>query len=601
MSLRAQASLATAGQSNLIKKRLLRYPGAGFLAITLAFILLTLPGCSLFGIHIQVKNPKHTGKYPKFSTAIKLLGASNKYRTCFDATHYTLNVFVDPKNKYLKGKVEMSATALSDFDTLQIDLFENMKINKIGFISNSSPKEEGSELVYKRKYGAVYVVMPKKISTGEKFKLIIDYEGKPVVAPRPPWRGGFVWKKEKEGNPWIGVACESEGASLWWPCKDVTNDEPDSAAINITVPSELTGVSNGTLIGKETNGAFSTYKWRVSYPINLYNITLYVGKFSLIEDTYTSNVSGKVLPMNHYVLPVNYEKAKKHFQQAKEQIAFFEKIFGEYPWYKDGYKLIESPYEGMEHQSAIAYGNGYKTEYLGFDYIILHESAHEWWGNSISAADLADVWLHEGFATYAEALFVESTQGKNAYLRYLLTYRLFIKNKRPVVGPTGTRFFDYKDGDVYMKGAWILHTLRTQLNDDKLFFDILKSFRTEKNSQTVNSQDFINTVNDKTGEDYTWFFNQYLYKREAPFLEYCWDGIDFYYRWKFVDSTFKLPAEISLDGLVLLNLKPAKHIQKMPVSGTSYKDISFNNYTKLFGLRKNKKLKKEFLRQNPAN
>jgi len=476
----------------------------------------------------------------------------------------------------------MNAKAISGFDTIQVDLYQNLLLNKISF--------EGKELNYFRKYGAVFITMPHSMKKGENFSISMEYEGKPLVARKPPWKGGFVWKKDKENNPWIGVACETEGASLWWPCKDVTNDEPDSAAINVTVEKDLMAVANGHLTGKEENGNFTTYKWHVSYPINLYDVSIYVGKFTLLADS-LKMPSGKNLSINHYVLPVNYEKAKIHLAQAKDQIAFFENTFGNYPWYTDGYKLVESPYEGMEHQTAIAYGNGYKTSYNGFDYIILHESAHEWWGNSITASDLSDVWLQEGFATYAEALYVESTRGKNDYLRYLLTYRMFIKNKRPLIGPVGTRYFDYKDSDVYMKGAWTLHTLRTLINDDKTFFDILKTFHETHTKKTVTSQDFIQTVNTKTSSDYSWFFNQYLYKREAPFLEYYWDGKDFFYRWQYVDSTFVMPAEIALDGLVRMNLKPTTALQSIPLDGNTYKEIAFNNYTALFGLKKNKKLK----------
>lgn len=555
-------------------------------SIFLLFPLL-ISGCSLLGIHTQVTNPKHAGKYPNFSASTKLLGSPNKNRDCFDATYYDLNVYVDHKNKYLKGKVNMNATALSDFDSLQIDLYKNMVLNKIS--------SEGKELGYSRKYGAVYVKMSRTVKKGEHFKITIDYEGKPVEARKPPWDGGFVWKKDKQGNPWIGVACESEGASLWWPCKDVNNDEPDSASINITVAKGLTAVANGHLVAKEENADFTTFKWAVSYPINLYDITLYVGNFQLLHDTMQSSVSGKTLQINHYVLPVNYEKAKKHLEQAKPQISFYEKTFGEYPWDKDGYKLVESPYEGMEHQSAIAYGNGYTNRNFPFDYIILHESAHEWWGNAITASDFADVWLQEGFATYSEALFVESTQGRNGYLRYMLFYRLFIQNKWPVVGPAGYRYFYYKNSDCYQKAAWILHTLRTQINNDIIFFDIIKTYYDRNKLKTITSQDFINVVNEKTNDDYTWFFNQYLHKREAPFLEYYWDGTDFYYRWKYVDSTFKMPAEIALDGLVRIELRPTDKIQKLAISNQTYKTINFNNYTELFGLEENKKLKKQAL------
>lgn len=587
-----------------MKYRLLRHHEAWLLAMTLLFILFTLQGCFLFGIHTQVHNPRHARKYPEFSESLKLLGKQDtKYRNCFDVTFYNLSVQVYPEEKYLKGSVEILAVSTSAMDTLQIDLFENMKVNSIGIRTMMSFRETATKFnptPFFRKHGAIFI--PYKQNSNQIFSIRIEYEGSPVVAQKPPWKGGFVWEKDKEGNPWIGVACETEGASLWWPCKDVTNDEPDSARINITVPKELVGVANGHLIGKSDNVDIkhATYQWHVSYPINLYDISIYAGKFRLLEDSHTMP-SGKTLSINHYVLPVNYEKAKKHLAQAKDQLAFFEKTFGEYPWYKDGYKLIESPYEGMEHQTAIAYGAGYKTGYQGFDYIVLHESAHEWWGNSITASDLSDVWLQEGFATYSEALFVEETQGANAYLRYLLTYRLFIRNRRPVVGPRDARFFDYKDSDVYMKGAWILHTLRTLIKDDNMFFGILKNYYEAYSRSTIASADFIKTVNEKTGEDYQWFFNQYLYKRHAPVLEYYTDGTDLFYRWAHTDSAFRMPAEIALDGLVMINLKPGPYVQKLPVSGNTYKEITFNNYTELFGVRKNKKLRREYLRQGNSN
>jgi len=553
------------------------------LLATCYLILTTLSSCFLLGIHVKVQNPKHASKYPRFSEATKLLGNENtKFRNCFDATFYELNVTVDEKKKYLKGTVNMYATAVSDFDTLQIDLYKNLKLNEISF--------QGKKLNYQRKEGAVFVVMSRKITKGEKFTIGISYEGSPLVARKPPWKGGFVWSKDKEKNPWIGVACETEGASLWWPCKDVNNDEPDSAVINITVAKDLVAVSNGHLTGKESNGNLDTYKWHVSYPINLYDVTLYVGKFKLLADS-VKMPSGKTLPINHYILPMNYEKAKIHLPQAKDFLVFYEKTFGEYPWYKDGYKLVESPYEGMEHQSAIAYGAGYKNSYNGFDYIILHESAHEWWGNGVTASDFADVWLQEGFATYTEALYVESTKGKNAYLNYLLVYRLFIANKYPVVGPVGARYFDYRNSDCYQKGAWVLHTLRTQINDDIVFFDILKSFQEKFRYKTVSSKDFIDMVNEKTGADYSWFFKQYLYDRKAPVLEYYWNSTDFYYRWANVDSTFKMPAEIMLDKLVKINLKPTNKTQKISIDRKTYKEISFNNYTELFGVEENKKLR----------
>ncbi len=557
-------------------------------------ILASLSSCSLLGIHKTVTTPKHAGKYPKFSESTKLLGKENtKYRNCFDETFYELNVTVDDKKKYLKGTVTISATAVTDFDTLQIDLYENMKVNSIGVATLNSVQEKDTKFIttsYSRKYGAIFI--PFKQRAGEIFKIKIDYEGAPVVAKKPPWRGGFVWKTDKEKNPWIGVACETEGASLWWPCKDVNNDEPDSAAVNITVSNGLVGVSNGHLLGKEENGNSTTYKWAISYPINLYDVSIYVGKFSLLPDTYTMP-SGKILPINHYVLTYNYERAKAHLPQAKQQIAFYEKKFGEYPWYKDGYKLIESPYEGMEHQTAIAYGQGYKNSYGGdFDYIILHESAHEWWGNAVTAADFADVWLQEGFATYSEALYVESTQGLNAYYRYMLFYRLFIKNKWPVVGPVDGRYFDYRNSDCYQKGAWVLHTLRSVINDDEVFFDIIKTFYDRYKLKTTCSKDFVSIVNEKTNYDFNWFFNQYLYNRKAPVFEYWWEGENFFYRWNNVNTDFKMPIELMLDGIVKKTLVPRGFVQKASISKASYKQISFNDFKMLYAVEENKALRK---------
>jgi len=557
-------------------------------------LLCTLQSCFILGIHKEVKNPKRAGKYPTFNESVKLQGALNtKYRTCFDATFYRLNISIDDVKKYLKGEVKMNADALADFDTLQIDLYANMKINSIFFTDVASGMTTPIA-AFQRKLGAVFIKMPRQIKQKEKFSLVINYEGSPLEAKRPPWRGGFVWKKDSNKKPWIGVACESEGASLWWPCKDVNNDEPDSVAVNINVTKGLTAASNGRLLGKEETESKTTFKWMISYPINLYDVSVYIGDFKEITDTYTMP-SGKVLPINHYVLNNNYEKAKSHFEQAKKQIAFYEKTFGEYPWYRDGYKLIESPYEGMEHQTAIAYGNKYKNFWGGdFDYIILHESAHEWWGNAITASDFADVWLQEGFATYSEALYVESTQGKNAYLRYMAFYRLFIKNKWPVVGPENRRYFYYKNSDCYQKGAWILHTLRTTINDDKKFFSILNTFFDRYKYKTTCSKDFISIVNELTNDDYTWFFNQYLYNRLAPILEYYWSGDTFYYKWKSTNTDFKMPVNLMLDGVVEKNITPSHTIQTTAISNISYKQISFNDIYLLYGVVENKALKKEF-------
>lgn len=373
------------------------------------------------------------------------------------------------------------------------------------------------------------------------------------------------------------------------------NDEADSTDVTITVPKNLVAVSNGVLKDTSSSADKTTYHWHISYPINNYNVTIYVGNFKLLHDTYASTIYLKTTQLNHYVLPYNYEKAKNHFQQVKKHMAFYEKMFGEYPWQRDGFKLVESPYAGMEHQSAIAYGNGYKNDYQNlFDYIILHETAHEWWGNSVTAADLSDAWIHEGFASYCEALFVESISGYKEYLDYMYWQRVTILNKRPVVRKKEIRYFDYHDSDIYGKGSWILHTLRTTMANDSLFFDILKTFRTENHLKEIYSETFIDLVNKKTGKDYNWFFKQYLYQREAPFMEFCWMNDALYFRWKNTADDFVLPVKIKVRDKTI-TIQPTNKIQKIELSNT-YPEFYDNSDELYYGTIKNKNLQAEFNR-----
>lgn len=553
------------------------------------FFLLSifLSSCGLLGIHFKVHNPKKAGTYPKETKQNKLLAETTKYRTCFDVLHNDINIEVVPSKKFISGKVKITAKAVNNFDTLQIDLYKNMILKSVEF--------ENQALTYKREEGAIFVKMPRTIKTEETFTLIVTYEGNPISAKRPPWDGGFVWKKDKDGNPWVGVACESEGSSLWWPSKDVMNDEADNTDMTITVPKNLVAVSNGVLKDTSSTSDKKTFHWHTSYSINNYNVTLYIGNFKLLHDTYASTVSWKSTHLNHYVLTYNYEKAKLHFQQVKKHMAFYEKTFGPYPWQRDGFKLVESPYAGMEHQSAIAYGNGYKNDYQNlFDYIILHETAHEWWGNSVTAADLSDAWIHEGFASYCEALFVESISGYKEYLDYMYWQRISILNKRPVVRQREIRYFDYHDGDIYNKGSWILHTLRTHLENDSLFFDILKTFYMENVEKEIYSETFIELVNKKTGKDYNWFFKQYLFKREAPFLEFYWTNDKFYFRWKNTDDDFVLPIKIKVSDKTIV-LYPTTKLQAIDLSNT-YPSFYDNSDELYYGTEKNKKLPKEFNR-----
>ncbi|MDH5380563.1 MAG: M1 family metallopeptidase [Cyclobacteriaceae bacterium] len=551
------------------------------------FLALTwlLSACALMGVHINIHNPAHPGKMPKFNAEEIQLGEMTPYRSCFDVTYYDLAVKISPNEKLLEGTVKIFAIAETDFDTLQIDLHQNFEILAL------KNGEDGENLKFFRKYRGVFVIHPRK--KGEKFTLEVLYKGKPPVAKKPPWKGGFVWKKDKDHNDWVGVACESEGASIWWPLKDHNSDEPDSMRLHYTVPESLMAIGNGQFEGKETKNGQTTFNWYISYPINTYNVTVYVGKFKHLEDHYTG-INGKDLQMDHYVLEPNYEKAKNHFQQLHPLLASYEKYFGEYPWYRDGFKLVESPYEGMEHQTAIAYGNKYKNSASdGSDYIIVHEAAHEWWGNSITASDFADVWLQEGFATYAEGLFFEDQKDYNAYENHLGLYRLFIKNKYPVVGVKDRRWFHFrKSADVYVKGAWILHTLRVQLDNDPLFFEILKSFYEKFKYTTVNSADFISVVNEKTGKEYDWFFSQYLNSNEVPEMEFFIsnEGVLFY-KWTHSNPDFnKLNVEIRVNGEIH-KITPQTKIQKFIFTKNINGGWTFGvKKNILIGIKENKKL-----------
>jgi aminopeptidase N len=584
---------------------------------------LFIASCTIFGVHYKIHNPSRAGKYPKKTEARVLLGNQDtKFRTCYDVKYYNLQVdfgYDLEKNHSISGDVFMLAKAVGEVDTIQIDLSEKLHLQKI-FLENIGSMDSIAlfnkvELKTFRKANAVFAIMPNKIHAGRDFLLETIYDGVPLEAKRPPWSGGFVWKKDNLGKTWDAVACETEGASLWWACKDVMNDEPDSVDISYAVPAGLKAISNGKLVSvgavmrttylDDTTRNETVFHWHVSYPINLYDITFYIGNYKLLHETYYSEVTHDTLQLNHYVLEQNYDKAVTHFQQLKKYLAFYEQTFGPYPWYRDGFKLVESPYAGMEHQSAIAYGNGYKDDPRnGFDYIILHETAHEWWGNSVTASDLADGWLHEGFATYAEALYVEKTKGRQAAIRYLWTYHCFIINRRPVVGEHGIRYFDYHDEDIYMKGAWVLHSLRYAIGNDSLFFDIIHSFYMENKMTEISSDKFEEIVNRKTGKDFHWFFQTYLHDRFTPELEYCVHDGNIYYRWNKTEKDFQMKVRYT----EVLNKYDSKltfsaEIAPVPliinkVEFRIDKDkLRFNEIDFLYKPVENKNLWKEFNRQ----
>ena len=342
-------------------------------------------------------------EYPTFKEKDHLRGGLTHFRTNYDVTFYELDIDIDIDEQFLTGKVDMHFNVLNTIDTFQIDLFENMKVDAIQY--------KNTDLSFYRKHDAVFVVMPTSLVKDSKAVVSIKYSGNPTVAKLPPWDGGFVWEKDEAGNPWIGVACEGDGASMWWPLKDHISDEPDSMRMNFTLPAGLMCISNGLLVNHTKNADKETYSWQTNYTINSYNATLYIGKYEHFSMVYKTDDYS--FPLDYYVLPHNLERAKERFKETVDVIAVYEKLFGPYPWKEETFKLIESPYAGMEHQSAIAYGSdygeGFANRLYGYDYILVHEAAHEWWGNSLTAPDFAEIWLHEGLQLIAK-LFIEKQQ-----------------------------------------------------------------------------------------------------------------------------------------------------------------------------------------------
>ena len=477
-----------------------------------------------------------------------LRGNLTPIRTCFDVTYYHLQLSVKPENKHIEGFSDIHFKVKSNFTKIQIDLFENMNISAIKF--------EGENLNFNREFNAVFIHFNRMIQKGEQSHIQVYFNGNPREAVNPPWDGGFSWKKDENGKDWIGVSCQGLGASSWWPNKDHQSDEPDSMLISCQVPAPLKCIANGNLrlhdLRKSTMH-YNTFHWFVSYPINNYNITLNIGDYTSFSDKYISG--DDTLALDYYVLPYNKGKAEEHFKQVKPMMECFERYFGKYPFWKDGYALIETPYLGMEHQSAIAYGNDYLPGYHGnkrfiagldFDFIIVHESGHEWWGNAITTNDIADMWVHEGFCTYSEVLYVECIYGYDTMLKYVKNQKRVVRNDKPVIGPYHVN--KEGSGDMYQKASLMLHTLRTLIDNDPLWFEIIKEISTNFKYQTIDGQDIIDYINQRSGKDFTSFFNQYLKNKDIPEFQYrlikSGREIALMYRWEAVED-FEMPILIN--------------------------------------------------------
>ena len=494
-----------------------------------------------------------------------LRGELTAFRTCYDVTYYNLNVTIDEKEKTIERSFnDIHFTSTSDFETIQIDLAKNMEILLILFPDKELDSacydvEYDYELEFTREHDAVFVKFPRIIKKGEQSYIRVWYSGYPREAVNPPWDGGFSWKIDKNNNPWIGVSCQGLGASVWWPNKDHQSDEPDSMTIKVSARNPLKIICNGNLRSEKTTwssylqDSINTSEWFVSYPINNYNVTLNIGDYVHFQDEYVSGED--TLDLSYYVLSYNEEKAKKHFEQVKPMMDCFENYFGKYPFWEDGYALVETSYLGMEHQSAIAYGNDYLPGYHGslgysggleFDYIIVHETGHEWWGNSITTNDIADMWIHEGFCTYSEALYVECLYGYDQMLEYVNNQKRFIRNNSPIVGHYHVN--DKGSGDMYHKGSVMLHTLRTLIENDELWFELIKEISEKFQYETLDAQEIMNYIMERTSYELTDFFSQYLNHEKLPEFQYklVKEGRNttLVYRWEAIEK-FDMPLLVN--------------------------------------------------------
>ena len=505
-----------------------------------------------------------------FTEADTLRGSLRPERA-YDVQKYHLQVRVDPEERFISGVNTISFKTEEQLPVMQVDLFENMQVDSI--LHNSQPLE------YSRKHNAVFISFEEPLKENELDSISFYFSGHPKVARNAPWDGGFVFDKDQEGNHWIAVAVQGTGASLWYPNKDHQSDEPEEVLIEAAVPNGLMNVSNGRFVGKEDLGdGYTLWSWKVNSTINNYNIVLNIANYVHFSDTY------KDLDLDYYVLPYNLQKAQKQFEEVKPMMDCFYEKFGPYPFEEDGFKLVETPYLGMEHQSAVAYGNKYMMGYLGndlsgtgiglkWDYIIIHESGHEWYGNSITAADIADMWIHEGFTAYSEAVYVECRWGKEKALEYLKGNRRGIGNRSSIIGSYGVN--SEGSGDMYFKGANLLNTIRSIYNDDELWWKTLKDYTLTYRHQIIDTQTTEDFFDGATPVDLQPVFDQYLRHAALPELQLKKEGDTFFYRWKADVENFAMPVDVLIKGEEV-RLHPTADWQKLKQEIESREEIKVN-------------------------
>jgi len=503
-------------------------------------ILLT---CIFLLLPVQLSSQKVS-----FTRQDTLRGSITPERAWWDLTYYHLDIAVNPSDSTIYGTNTVIYRVVNPANLMQIDLQEPLKLTKAA--------QNNKVLNIKREGNVYWIELTEKQEQGKIYSVVLTYGGKPRVSTRPPWVGGITWAKDAEGLPFVASACQGDGASLWWPCKDHMYDEPDSMLISVNVPENLMDVSNGRLrsVVRQKNRT-KTYNWFVANPINNYGVNINIGEYVHFSEIY--NGEKGPLDCDYYVLRENLEKAKIQFKQAPMMLAAFEHWFGPYPFYEDGYKLVEAPYLGMEHQSSITYGNGFKNGYKGtdlsgsgwgykFDFIIIHESGHEWLANSITYEDIADMWVHESFINYSENLYVEYYYGKEAGSEYISGTRSNIKNDKPITGIYNVNYEG--SGDMYYKGGNMLHTLRQIINDDEKWRGILRGLNKDFYHQVVKGSQIENYLSEKTGINLKTFFDQYLRDVRIPVFEYYVKENDLTFRWNNCVPGFDMPLKIYMSG-----------------------------------------------------
>ena len=512
---------------------------------------------ALFGFALQA-----SGQHHNFTRKDSLHGGLRPERTSFDVQRYDLNVTIDPDKKTVVGFNDITFKTITTTDRIQIDLFENMKTDSI--VMN------GKKLQFEREFNAVFISFDKLLTEGVIEKIRFYYSGTPIAGKNPPWDGGFDWDKDANGKHFVGVAVQGIGASLWYPVKDTQTDEPDlGATIKIAVPNGLMNVSNGRFIGlTDLKNGFTRWDWEVKNPINTYSITANIGDYSAIHDNHDG------IDLDYYVLRGNEQKARTHFAEVKPMMDCFKSKFGEYPFKEDGYKLVETPYLGMEHQSAVAYGNKYMKGYLGtdlsgtgigllFDFITIHESGHEWFGNSVTASDVADMWIHEAFTTYSETVFVECLYGYDKALRYVNGQRQNVDNDKPIIGNYGVQ--SEGSGDMYAKGSLMLNTIRHIIADDTKWWNMIYKFSNTFRHKIIDTQTVVNFFNAESGMNLTPIFDQYLRTIMIPTLVIQNKNKGIEYHWENVVPDFNMPIDV-MNGAKKVRLHPTRKPQFLKTS-----------------------------------